>query len=274
MYKKSVILFNAFLLSIFILISGGCGGGSNNGGMIFPTSTPGVETLVMGKVTEVSGNPIGGAYLICNDNNTSRYYLNTTSDAGGNYSLTGLSPGACRIEMWRSKTDCDNDPGNPVGAVNVMLVQGINTVNVIASQVAPTPTPPPGPNATATPGGPAQVTPTPTRTPTPTTTLPPTLLRVLDDSGDVYDPANNPTSVNFTLTGTDFDATQDPGFQVTFTDVQTGTVYTATITVWSNTSISGNVLIPGGKYLVTVTTGLGSSSQSIYYYKGDRKSVV
>jgi len=93
----------------------------------------------------------------------------------------------------------------------------------------------------------------------------PILTGVTDGDGDDRDPANNVTTVSFTLTGIDFSDTHG---SVRFINQSDSSEISAVITSWANTEISGTVDIGEGKYLICVTAYSLDSSEEIYYRKG------
>lgn len=89
-----------------------------------------------------------------------------------------------------------------------------------------------------------------------------------DDDGDNVNPVNETSTINFSVKGYGFEKFVD-GCTLTFVNVDTNAVYTATIVRWLDRFISANVNVPGGKYIVRVTRGDAlSTPDTTYYYKG------
>ena len=172
-----------FIPLIIILCIFGCG--SNQSILPGPSPSPTVQptSSVSGQALNSDGTTvIPYAYIVCY-NLSGGNPCSIIADVNGYYLLVNLTPGSCRIEMWKSKADYDANPLNPLGAVNVVITQGSNTVNIISNSVDPTPTstptltPTPVLNSTPTVTPIPALTSTPTVTPTPTITSTPTVTQ-------------------------------------------------------------------------------------------------
>ncbi|MEQ8191979.1 MAG: hypothetical protein ABRQ39_28700 [Candidatus Eremiobacterota bacterium] len=71
--------------------------------------------------------------------------------------------------------------------------------------------------------------------------------------------------MNFSVSGSHLSGTS---VNVTFTDVDSGTVYTGTVNSFTDVELEGTITIPGGKYLIEVTVGGKTSTDVLYFYKG------
>ena len=161
--SRIIFIICIILCTTAIMIISGCGDSSSviYNPTAITTETPGQTptntpppvqtTSVTGQIKDEAGNPIPGAYIIYYDLTTGQTYT-VTADEQGNYKIDNLTPGPCRIEIWRSKSDHDSSPNNPIGAVNRQITAGTNIVNITAGQIEGTPTP-------------VSVTATPTQTP-------------------------------------------------------------------------------------------------------------
>jgi|GEM_PF-6933633 len=101
----------------------------------------------------------------------------------------------------------------------------------------------------------------------------PTVTAITDGDLNNYDNAagsNNATEVTFTITGTNCGAsTALVNGSVTFSKVDAPTAdYTATVSTWADTTVTGKVTIPGGKYKIKINARGSTSTQNVYYYKG------
>ncbi|MEQ8221441.1 MAG: hypothetical protein ABRQ37_03995 [Candidatus Eremiobacterota bacterium] len=117
---------------------------------------------------------------------------------------------------------------------------------------------------TQTPTGISTVTPIATSTATP---VPAPVINSIRDSngGDNKDSENGSSEVSFSVFGSHLSGT---GVKVTFTDVDSGTVYTGTVDSSTDGELEGTINIPGGKYVIEVTVGGKTSTDVVYFYKG------
>ncbi|MEQ8190422.1 MAG: hypothetical protein ABRQ39_20820 [Candidatus Eremiobacterota bacterium] len=159
--------------------------------------------------------------------------------------------------------------------LSLMISCGSNsTVSLSVTPIpgSPTSTPTGNPSViTATPTMTSTVTPaqsTPTHTPSTPTPVPTPVINSIRDNngtGDNKDPENGNSDVNFSVFGYHLSGT---GVNVTFTDVLSGTAYTATVNSLNYGEIKGTINIPGGRYLIEVRLGGKTSADVLYFYKG------
>ena len=139
----------------------------------------------------------------------------------------------------------------------------------IPGAVTPTMTATPLPvTPTQTPtGNPSAMTATPIATSTATPVPTPVVNSIKDNNGtgDNKDSENGNSDVSFSVFGSHLSGT---GVNVTFTDVDSGTVFTGTVNPFTDGELKGTINIPGGKYLIKVTVGVTTSTDVIYFYKG------
>ena len=156
-------------------------------------------------------------------------------------------------QIYISATPTSGATRTPTGIPGA--VTPIMTSTATPAQATPTRTPTVNPSATAIPIAPSTATPVPT----------PVINSIKDDTGDNKDAENGNSDVNFSVFGSHLSGT---GVNVTFTDVDSGTVYTGTVNSSTDGELEGTITIPGGKYVIKVTVGGKTSTDVVYFYKG------
>ena len=104
---------------------------------------------------------------------------------------------------------------------------------------------------------------TSTATPVPTPVI--NSIRDNNGTGDNKDSVNGSSDVSFSVFGSHLSGTD---VNVTFRDVDSGTIFTGTVNSFTDGELKGTITIPGGKYVIEVTVGGKSSSDVLYFYKG------
>ena len=156
-------------------------------------------------------------------------------------------------QIYISATPTSGATRTPTGIPGA--VTPIMTSTATPAQATPTQTPTGNPSATAIPIAPSTATPVPA----------PVINSIEDNNGDNKDSENGNSDVSFSVFGSHLSGT---GVNVTFTDVDSGTVYTGTVNSFTDGELKGTITIPGGKYVIEVTVGGKSSADVLYFYKG------
>ncbi|MEQ8170711.1 MAG: carboxypeptidase-like regulatory domain-containing protein [Candidatus Eremiobacterota bacterium] len=159
------IFFTFILFFILLLITiSGCGDNSTVN-LLSPTATEQAGYSLTGYVLDTSEVPIPYAYvLVIYYEGTIRHIIEITADSNGNYTFNNIPVNIVRIEIWENKENYENHRNSPIGAVNITLNPGVNTVNIVAGHIDP-PLPDPSGNTPTPTVLPAENTPTPTMTP-------------------------------------------------------------------------------------------------------------
>lgn len=264
------------LLIVVMIVVTACGGGNgftpDPNTSPYPTNYPttGPTPLSYGNLTgkcfaNNGTTPISGAFVVFTShifgtgsidasiNTNEGNYFTGTTDPNGIYTLNNLYAGQGRVQFWTNETAHNNDPNNPLGAKEVVIIANTTTtVDIVDGTIDPTPIP--QPTATPIPGS----TPTPTNPPTtPIPTVTPGGGNVAPQTPSNLLPANSsinqPTTI--TLSAVYQDANGDVG----------------SMRFYLNGSAIGtaNVVAPGTRAELVVNGLLNNTNYSWYCIAND-----